>query len=205
MEKKSANYLFLATIAIGLLYQALPYMNLPELALTIIGTGWNLLFAFVAGYCFVKRDFLMQFKHFSFKILIWGVPLVLITGLFFSSLYSAIFGQATTNSIGETITLQMVFVQVPFMLMGEELLSTNILIALQKRGLSFLWASVICSILFALWHIPAYGFHPIQLLATLAPARLALNYIWKKSNSVWVSWICHFIYDSLGFIMFFTK
>jgi membrane protease YdiL (CAAX protease family) len=205
MEKRSANYLFLATLVIGLLYQTLPYMNLPEIALTIIGTVWNLFLAFIAGYYFAKRDFLMQFKHFSFKALIWGIPLVLITGLFFSFLYSAIFGQATTNSVGETITLQMIVAQVLFMLMGEEMLSTNILIALQKRGLSFLWATVICSVLFALWHIPAYGFHPIQLLVTLAPARLALNYVWKKSSSIWVSWICHFIYDAIGFIVFFTK
>ncbi|TKI47094.1 CPBP family intramembrane metalloprotease, partial [Bacillus mycoides] len=52
---------------------------------------------------------------------------------------------------------------------------------------------------------PAYGFVPMQLLITIIPIRLALNYVWKKSNSVWVSWICHYIYDSLAFIQFFLK
>lgn len=125
--------------------------------------------------------------------------------MLFSFLYSLIFGQPTPNAINDTLSVKMILFQVPFMLMGEELLSTNILIALQKKGLSFFWSTIICSILFACWHIPAYGFHPIQLIFTLAPARLALNYVWKKSSSVWVSWICHFIYDSLGFIIFFLK
>ncbi|MBO1121174.1 CPBP family intramembrane glutamic endopeptidase [Enterococcus entomosocium] len=203
MKHKSATYLFILTLVIGLTYQMLPYTPLSDSVLSIIGTVWNVILAFGVGYFLLRRTFLEQFKHFRFIVLLRGVPFVILTGVFFSFIYAAIFGQPTTNSIGETITVQMVFLQVPFMLMGEELLSTNLLLALQKKGFSFLWSSIICSVLFALWHIPAYGFHPAQLLITLMPARLALNYVWKKSNSVWVSWICHFLYDGLGFISFF--
>ncbi|WP_086299304.1 CPBP family intramembrane glutamic endopeptidase [Enterococcus sp. 3C8_DIV0646] len=203
MKHKSTTYLFILTLVIGLTYQMLPYTPLSDFVLSIIGTVWNVILAFGAGYFLLRRTFLEQFKHFRFIVLLWGVPFVILTGVFFSFIYAAIFGQPTTNSIGETITVQMVFLQVPFMLMGEELLSTNLLLALQKKGFSFLWSSIICSVLFALWHIPAYGFHPAQLLITLMPARLALNFVWKKSNSVWVSWICHFLYDGLGFISFF--
>jgi len=203
MKHKSTTYLFILTLVIGLTYQMLPYTPLSDSVLSIIGTVWNVILAFGAGYFLLRRTFLEQFKHFRFIVLLWGVPFVILTGVFFSFIYAAIFGQPTTNSIGETITVQMVFLQVPFMLMGEELLSTNLLLALQKKGFSFLWSSIICSVLFALWHIPAYGFHLAQLLIALMPARLALNYVWKKSNSVWVSWICHFLYDGLGFISFF--
>ncbi|WP_429961920.1 CPBP family intramembrane glutamic endopeptidase [Enterococcus sp. AZ083] len=203
MKHKSTTYLFILTLVIGLTYQMLPYTPLSDSVLSIIGTVWNVILAFGAGYFLLRRTFLEQFKHFRFIVLLWGVPFVILTGVFFSFIYAAIFGQPTTNSIGETITVQMVFLQVPFMLMGEELLSTNLLLASQKKGFSFLWSSIICSVLFALWHIPAYGFHPAQLLITLMPARLALNFVWKKSNSVWVSWICHFLYDGLGFISFF--
>ncbi len=198
MKHKSAMYLFILTLVIGLTYQMLPYTPLSDSVLSIVGTVWNVILAFGAGYFLLRRTFLEQFKHFRFIVLLWGVPFVILTGVFFSFIYAAIFGQPTTNSISETITVQMVFLQVPFMLMGEELLSTNLLLALQKKGLSFFWSSVICSVLFALWHIPAYGFHPAQLLITLMPARLALNYVWKKSNSVWVSWICHFFMIPLG-------
>lgn len=205
MKKQSANFLLLTTIGIALIYQILSFINLPEILHVILGTVWNLVFAFIAGYYLVRKDFLNQFKYFNFKSFAWGLPLVLLSGMLFSFLYSLIFGQPTSNAINDTLSVKMILFQVPFMLMGEELLSTNILIALQKKGLSFFWSTIICSILFAFWHIPAYGFHPIQLIFTLAPARLALNYVWKKSSSVWVSWICHFIYDSLGFIIFFLK
>jgi len=205
LKKNQSLLLFLGTIFIGLVYSLLPYTGISKPSLSVIGTFWNLLFATLLGFLLLKKDFVVQFKHFSFKTLFWGIPLILIVGILFSAIYSFLFGKPTTNSIGEIITLTMVFFQVPFMLLGEELLSTNILLALQKRGLSFLKSTLICSVLFALWHIPAYGFHPVQLLMTLMPARLVLNYIWKKSNSVWVSWICHFLYDSIGFITFFLK
>lgn len=205
MKKNSSLALLILTIMIGISYELLAFTGLNESILTILGTVWNLLFAFIAGFYFMKDKFLTQFKHFSFKTLLWGLPLIIVVGISFSSLYSHLFGNPTTNSIGESISLMMIFVQIPFMLMGEELLSTNILLALQNKGLSFFWSTIICSILFALWHIPAYGFHPLQLIITLMPARLILNFIWKKSNSVWVSWLCHFIYDSLGFINFFLK
>lgn len=205
LKKNPSLLLFLGTIFIGLVYSLLPYTGISKPSLSVIGTFWNLLFATLLGFLLLKKDFVVQFKHFSFKTLFWGIPLIWIVGTFFSAIYSFLFGKPTDNSIGETITLTMVFFQVPFMLLGEELLSTNILLALQKRGLSFLKSTLICSVLFALWHIPAYGFHPVQLLMTLMPARLVLNYIWKKSNSVWVSWICHFLYDSIGFITFFLK
>lgn len=205
LKKKSSAILFFITIIIGLTYSFLPYTGLGNNVLSLLGTVWNLLLAALSGYFLLKTEFLSQFKHFSFKVLLWGIPLIMISGILFSSLYSSLFGKPTTNSIGETISLAMIFLQIPFMLLGEELLSTNILLALQTRGLSFFWSTIICSLLFAIWHIPAYGFHPLQLLITLMPARLALNYIWKKSDSIWVSWICHFVYDSLGFIAFFIK
>ena len=115
------------------------------------------------------------------------------------------FEPATKNSVAEVISIYMILFRIPFMLMGEELICTNIIIALQKLGLKFSTASIICSLLFALWHIPAYGFVPMQLLITIIPVRLALNYIWKNSKSVWVSWICHFIFDCISFLPMLFK
>ena len=205
MTKKRSLYLFFLTLIIGLAYQFLPYSGLDQTVLDVVGSIWNVLLAGLAAFYLTKSDFLQQFKQLKFFALLWGIPLTFAVGIGFSTLYNLFIAQATTNSIGSVITIQMVVLQVPFMLMGEEVLSTNILIALQKRGLSFFWSSIICGILFALWHIPAYGFHPVQLLATLLPTRLALNYIWKKTGSIWNSWICHFVYDLIGFIGFFVK
>ncbi|WP_437123410.1 CPBP family glutamic-type intramembrane protease [Listeria monocytogenes] len=40
---------------------------------------------------------------------------------------------------------------------------------------------------------------------TLAPARLILNYLFKKTNSVWVTFIVHFIFDFIAFLPILLK
>lgn len=201
-KKQTGTWLVAITILIGLSYQYIPGL-LPFGS--VIGTIWNALLCGIAGYFLLKDRFTEQFKHFKWKTLAWGLPLTFFVGIACGILYQQLFGAATKNSVGDVISLQMILFQVPFMLIGEELLSTNLILGLEKAGLSFRWASLICSVLFALWHIPAYGLHIAQLLITLLPLRLVLNYIWKKSDSIWVSWVCHFLYDCLGFVQFFTK
>ncbi|WP_242586732.1 CPBP family intramembrane glutamic endopeptidase [Candidatus Enterococcus ikei] len=197
--------LFLFTLFIAISYQFIPAL-FPESSVQFLGTIWNATFSFLAGFVFLRNSFLEQFKHFKFTVLLYGIPLVLAVGVVSGVIFNTFIGQTTTNSISEVLTKQMIFTQIPIMLLGEELLSTNLILALEAKGVSFKWASLICGVLFALWHIPAYGFHIAQLLITLMPVRLALNYVWKKSSSVWVSWICHFLYDGLSFIgMLFGK
>ncbi|MBK5449012.1 CPBP family intramembrane metalloprotease [Bacillus sp. TH22] len=210
-EKKidSKSLLALGLLMItGIAYQLLGSVlggTIPHLLGMILEASWNLVLCGIIGYYFLGKISLEQFKHFKFKTLLWGLPLVVIVGVISGAIFNYIFEPATKNSVAEVISISMILFRVPFMLMGEELLCTNVIIALQKLGLKFGTASIICSVLFALWHIPTYGFVPMQLLITIIPIRLALNYVWKKSNSVWVSWICHYIYDSLAFIQFFLK
>ncbi|TKI35481.1 CPBP family intramembrane metalloprotease [Bacillus cereus] len=204
-KQNNAILLLILTIVVGITYYFLVYLPIKSSLLYILGIIWNAMFAGTIGYILLRKDFTEQFKHFSWKTLAWGLPLTLFVGISSSLIYQAVIGPTTTNSIGSVITLQMILLRIPFMILGEELLSTNILLALEKKGISFMWASIICAILFALWHVPAYGWHPLQLICTLAPTRLALNYVWKKSNSVWVSLACHFLFDCITFIQFFVK
>ncbi|PDZ04207.1 CPBP family intramembrane metalloprotease [Bacillus cereus] len=210
-EKKidSKSLLALGLLMItGITYQFLGKVlgdAIPNVLGMILEALWNLVLCGIIGYYFLGKISLEQFKHFKFKTLLWGLPLVVIVGVISGVIFNYIFEPATKNSVAEVISISMILFRVPFMLMGEELICTNVMIALQKLGLKFGTASIICSVLFALWHIPAYGFVPMQLLITIIPIRLALNYVWKKSNSVWVSWICHYIYDSFAFIQFFLK
>ncbi|OPD60346.1 CAAX protease family protein [Bacillus anthracis] len=190
----------------GIIYQLFAFVGgIPGLLRMIIEASWNLVLCGIIGYYFLGKISLEQFKHFNFKTLLWGIPLTIIVGMGSTLIFNYIFEPATQNSVAEVISISMILFRVPFMLMGEELICTNIIIALQKLGLKFGTASIICSILFALWHIPAYGFVPLQLLITIIPARLALNYIWKNSKSVWVSWICHLAFDILGFLPMLFK
>lgn len=50
MKHKSAMYLFILTLVIGLTYQMLPYTPLSDSVLSIVGTVWNVILAFGAGY-----------------------------------------------------------------------------------------------------------------------------------------------------------
>ncbi|MFS8351977.1 CPBP family intramembrane glutamic endopeptidase [Bacillus nitratireducens] len=206
IDSKSLLALGLLLIS-GIIYQCLALIggNIPELLAMILEASWNLVLCGIIGYYFLGKISLEQFKHFKFKTLLWGLPLTIIVGVGSGLIYSNIFEPPTTNSVAEVISVSMILFRIPFMLMGEELICTNIIIALQKLGLKFGTASIICSVLFALWHIPAYGFVPMQLLLTIVPARLLLNYIWKNSKSVWVSWICHLAFDIVGFLPMLFK
>ncbi|MEX0136800.1 CPBP family intramembrane metalloprotease [Bacillus nitratireducens] len=206
IDSKSLLALGLLIIS-GIVYQCIALIvgNIPELLEMILEASWNLVLCGIIGYYFLGKISLEQFKHFKFKTLLWGLPLTIIVGMGSGTLYSYIFEPPTTNSVAQVISVSMILTRVPFMLMGEELLCTNIIIALQKLGLKFGTASIICSVLFALWHIPVYGFVPMQLLITIVPVRLLLNYIWKNSKSVWVSWICHLAFDIIGFLPMLFK
>lgn len=206
IDSKSLLALGLLIIS-GIVYQLFAVLggNIPEVLGMILETLWNVVLCAIIGYYFLGKISLEQFKHFNFKTLLWGVSLTIIVGTASSLIFSYIFEPATKNSVAEVISISMILFRVPFMLMGEELICTNIIIALQKLGLKFGTASLICSVLFALWHIPAYGFVPMQLLITIIPVRLALNYIWKNSKSIWVSWICHFIFDCISFVPMLFK
>lgn len=206
IDSKSLLALGLLIIS-GIVYQLFAVLgdNIPEVLRMILEALWNLVLCGIIGYYFLGKISLEQFKHFNFKTLLWGLPLTIIVGMASNLIFSYIFEPATKNSVAEVISISMILFRVPFMLMGEELICTNIIIALQKLGLKFGTASLICSLLFALWHIPAYGFVPMQLLLTIIPIRLALNYIWKNSKSIWVSWICHFIFDCISFVPMLFK
>ncbi|PEL18791.1 CPBP family intramembrane glutamic endopeptidase [Bacillus wiedmannii] len=206
IDSKSLLALGLLIIS-GIVYQCIALIvgNIPELLEMILEASWNLVLCGIIGYYFLGKISLEQFKHFKFKTLLWGLPLTIIVGMGSGTLYNYIFEPPTTNSVAQVISVSMILTRVPFMLMGEELLCTNIIIALQKLGLKFGTASIICSVLFALWHIPAYGFVPMQLLITIVPVRLLLNYIWENSKSVWVSWICHLAFDIIGFLPMLFK
>ncbi|WP_265455601.1 CPBP family intramembrane glutamic endopeptidase [Enterococcus sp. HY326] len=200
-KNRNAVALILVTIAVAVSYLLLHLTGLSTSTLTILGSGWNAVLAGLAGYFLLKKLFTNQFKHFSIKTSLWGAPLTLVVGLGFGLIYTTLFGRITQNSIESTFQPLILLTQVPLMIMGEEIISTNILLALKKIGLSFTVASILVSILFAFWHVTVYGLHPLQLLFTLAPVRFLLNYLWHKSDSIWVSWLCHYLYDAVTLLL----
>ncbi|MBC2285936.1 CPBP family intramembrane metalloprotease [Listeria booriae] len=201
INKKRGYILILITILVGLSYQLLPYVFSSDTVLEIVGAYFNVVIMFIVLLLLLKNEFLDWFKHFSFKWLLIGIPFLFIVGTLTGSLWSLIAGGHTENNINSVLTWGYVMRNIPFMLMGEELLSIAILYAAWKKlGWKFWQATLLCSVLFAVWHLTAYDYNLLQCLVTIIPSRLVLNYLFKKSNSVWVTWLVHVSFDMISFL-----
>ncbi|WP_408605956.1 CPBP family intramembrane glutamic endopeptidase [Anaerosporobacter mobilis] len=63
----------------------------------------------------------------------------------------------------------------------------------------------LCAALFAVWHLPSYGNNLPQALITIIPARLVLNYLFKKTDLIWVTWVVHVSFDIISFLPILLK
>ncbi|MBC6315747.1 CPBP family intramembrane glutamic endopeptidase [Listeria grandensis] len=206
INRKKGYLIILIAIITGSLYQALPHFISSTVALESLGTYFNALIMFIVLFLLLKSEFLDWFKHFSFKWLIIGIPFLLIVGTLASSIWSLIAGGTTENSVNSVLSWEYVIKNVPFMLLGEELLSIGVLYAAWKKlGWQFWQASLLCAILFAVWHLSSYDYNLLQCLVTIIPSRLVLNYLFKKSNSIWVTWIVHITFDVISFLPLLLK
>ncbi|KGL46187.1 CPBP family intramembrane metalloprotease [Listeria sp. SHR_NRA_18] len=207
VEGQKQGYLvLLSAIVVGVAYQFLPFIFPQTSYLEVIGAFFNLTFMFILLYIILKEEFLDWFKHFSIKWILIGIPFLFIVGTLAGSLWSAVAGGMTSNDINSVLSWEYVMRNVPFMLLGEELLSIGILYAAWKKlNWKFWQATMLCSILFALWHLPAYDYNALQCLVTIIPSRLVLNYLFKKTNSIWVTWIVHIAFDVITFLPILLK
>lgn len=200
--KKQGFSLAFGIILIGLLYQLLPIIFTVSPVLDFIAIFFNAVLAGILSYIILKDEFLEWFKHFSFKWILIGIPLLFLTSLLFGNLWQLISGATpTANAINDSLTWTYVMTHVPIMILGEELLSIPLLFSAWKKWNWKFWqASLFCSTLFALWHLTAYDFNLLQILVTIIPSRLVLNYLFKKTNSIWVTWLVHLAFDTLSFL-----
>ncbi|MBC1475011.1 CPBP family intramembrane metalloprotease [Listeria grandensis] len=201
INRKNGYLIILIAILTGTLYQLSPHVITDSVAKGAIEILFNTTVMFATLYILLKSEFLDWFKHFSFKWLIIGIPFLLVVGTLMSSIWAMISGGTTANSVNSVLTWNYVITHVPFMLLGEELLSIGVLYAAWKKlGWKFWQASLLCAVLFALWHLPSYDYNLLQCLVTIIPSRLVLNYLFKKSNSIWVTWIVHITFDVITFL-----
>ncbi|MDT1959166.1 CPBP family intramembrane metalloprotease [Carnobacterium divergens] len=196
-------------IIVGILYQIIgmvAYKSISGELLTIIGSLFNVISMGILIYLIIKNEFLDWFKHFSFKWIIIGITALFLTSAFTGAIWSLIAGKLAENSINSVLSWSYVLTSVPFMLIGEEFLSIGILYgAWKKLNWKFWQASLFCSLLFAVWHLSAYDFNLLQCLITIAPSRLVLNYLFKKTDSIWVTIVVHITFDVVSFLPILLK
>ncbi|WP_430535104.1 type II CAAX endopeptidase family protein [Listeria rocourtiae] len=206
VNKKQGYLIILSAILVGVAYQMLPLTMLQTDYLEIISAFFNGCIMLIVLYILLKAEFLDWFQHFSVKWLLIGIPFLVVVGTVAGSLWSAIAGGVTENDVNSVLSWGYVIKNVLFMLLGEELLSIGILYAAWKKlNWKFWQATLLCSILFALWHLPSYDYNLLQCLVTIIPSRMVLNYLFKKSNSIWVTWIVHIAFDLITFLPILLK
>lgn len=199
--KKQGFWLFGSAIIVGVAYLFLLHIFLNAGGSKILDAIFNALFMGIIAFFILKTEFLNWFKHFSFKWVVIGTPALIITSAVSSLIWTYFAGSTAENNINSLLSWSYVFTSIPFKLLGEELISISLLYAAWKKWNWKFWqASLLCSLLFAAWHLTSYDFNLMQCIITLAPARLVLNYLFKKTNSIWVCFIAHFIFDLVAFL-----
>lgn len=137
---------------------------------------------------------------------LWLAPLAVIVYFVVGFVIDTLVGLSGLHWAGNPAVghLGSLFVLLPFMLMGEELLGIGILEGARSKGLSITTSSLLSAIAFSLMHVPTYWDH--SLVSTLlhvfllqGVARLIFNYVYfKTGRSIWGSWITHLMVDYLA-------
>lgn len=200
---KTKNYLFIIlNLAVAISFFYINKIPIPKEYFNIASLLWNAILGLLLALVFINREFLAQIKNFSIKWLILGLSLTSFVAYLANYLYSTYVTLPTISNLFST-DIETLFLALPVLVLGQEIISTNVTTGLKKLGLNFWFASIIVAILFAFWHTNSYGFIPLQLLAIIAPIRLALNYIWKESNSLLVVVLVHYIFNVLAFVIYY--
>ncbi|CBY64116.1 similar to CAAX amino terminal membrane protease family protein, N-terminal part [Listeria monocytogenes SLCC2376] len=131
--KKQGYWLFSSAIIIGVLFLLLPHIISNIGVLEFIGAFFNALCMGVIAFIILKAEFLDWFKHFSFKWILIGAPALIIISSIFNIAWAYFAGSTTENGINSVLTWSYVFTSIPFMLLGEELLSISLLYAAWKK------------------------------------------------------------------------
>ncbi|WP_261805992.1 CPBP family glutamic-type intramembrane protease [Lapidilactobacillus luobeiensis] len=107
------------------------------------------------------------------------------------------------NPVVDTFGVMLPFI--PFMLMGEELLSLALLNGARKF-IPTLAASIFSAVIFGLIHFNTYwngdlSTTLLHILLIQGVARIFLNIAYLKADSIWGSWSTHLAFDlfTLGF------
>ena len=195
---------FILNILVALAYYFNDRLQIPSEYYNVVILLWNVVFGIILATIFLGKEFFTQLKITNIKWIILGLSLTTFVAYFGNYLYATYIATPTTNILANYITIKMLLFTLPILALGEELLSLNLTQALNKIGLNFWISTFIVAIFFAFWHINSFGYVPIQLLMTLAPIRIALNYTWKESGkNLIVVWLVHYLFNIIAFTIYY--
>lgn len=195
--------------ALGLLLLLMGFLNLSFGWLAVLSPYSLAITGLLAFYLTFGKDMILLIKRpiQPIKYFFLFFPLSVVVSLGIS--YLLIVGLGLQLS-ANPITGHVPWLQLPFMLLGEELISFFIFllaaIKLQRLSHQLLAANLISAVCFAAIHILTYWNGNLLLtifhvLALQGVTRIIFNEAGIKSNTLLVPWIIHLLFDALTLLL----
>jgi len=134
-----------------------------------------------------------------------------LSGMVSQKLFGSVSGNAAAGLTMNTHNVWLVFIYQRFssaiQIMGEEFLAIMPLLAVTQLVSAIhwphplLWGNIASALIFSLLHLSTYDYNLGYVILGLAFTRLVLNWAFIKTNNMWVSFLVHFLFDTLAFLM----
>ncbi|KJY57025.1 CPBP family intramembrane glutamic endopeptidase [Lactobacillus melliventris] len=144
-----------------------------------------------------------------FFILAYFVSVV--SGAISQKLFGAVSGNAAAGLTMSTPHVWLIFIYQRFssaiQILGEEFLAIMPLLAVTQLAdsmhmpLPLFWGNIASALIFALLHLSTYDYNLGYVILGLAFTRLVLNWAFIKTHNIWVSFLVHFLFDTLAFLV----
>lgn len=208
---------------LGFLFLALmPIPFLPKIAGMFIKAIALVLFPIVGMKLVLGKDWTLIFRKFHGRdirtIVLYTILAILVATIFGMLLKAIGIDEATNpvaidknskNALGLFALLRS---QELIQLFGEEFLAILPFLALLQlftakfklhRKKSVMLALLFSSIIFGLLHLPTYQWNWYQCILLIGTARIFLTLTYIKTKNIFVSYVTHYIYDTIIFALTF--
>ena len=134
-----------------------------------------------------------------------------LSGMISQKLFGSVSGNAAAGLTMNTPNVWLIFIYQRFssaiQIMGEEFLAIMPLLAVTQLVSAIhwthplLWGNIASALIFSLLHLSTYDYNLGYVILGLAFTRLVLNWAFIKTDNMWVSFLVHFLFDTLAFLM----
>ena len=134
-----------------------------------------------------------------------------LSGTISQKLFGSVSGNAAAGLTMKTPHVWLIFLYQRFssaiQILGEEFLAIMPLLAVTQLANSchmphpLLWGNIVSALIFALLHLSTYDYNLGYVILGLAFTRLVLNWAFIKTHNIWVSFLVHFLFDTLAFLI----
>lgn len=134
-----------------------------------------------------------------------------ITGIISQKMFGSVSGNAAAGLTMHSPHAWLTFIYLRFssaiQIMGEEFLAVMPLLAINQLAASLhlprpiWWGNLGSALVFALLHLSTYDYNLGYVIFGLVFTRIVLNWSFIKTHNMWISFLVHFLFDTLAFLI----